>query len=155
MERRPGVRTVVLTLGFVLLARDAVSQAATVDSGPPTDSTPAVVEPTPWKVMAAALSCARDRALAAGFTVEGSTAGRGLVLWHPHIRSMDALEYDIVEVEARPGRVGQARLLTVEAYEAVGRPMISTSSDRSRPPTRDAIRLRDQIRRECSGAATE
>ena len=61
MKRDLGVRAGVLALSLVLLCREAVGQAASPDSASASDSAPPAGEPTPWAVMAAALSCARDR----------------------------------------------------------------------------------------------
>lgn len=143
----------VVALSLLLYSGVALAQApgpARSDSGAAVGNPPATPL-TPTAAMVVILECAQDRGLAAGFTVEGSTLGRLLIIWRPHLQSMDAQEFDVVQVRVWPGASSQTPLLEAEAFAVVGRPLISTSSDQSRPPTARAIGLRNKIRKECGG----
>jgi hypothetical protein len=143
----------VVALGLLLYGGVALAQSpepAQGDSGVAARDA-AVIPLTPTAALVVILECARDRGLAAGFTVEGSTLGRVLIIWRPHLDAMDAQEFDVVQVRVWPGASSQTPLLEAEAFAVVGRPMISTSSDQSRPPTSRAMGLRNKIRKECGG----
>lgn len=145
-------RCLFLSLGLLLYGGVALAQTpepAGTDTG--AAGHVAATPLTPTAAMIVLLECARDRGLAAGFTIEGSTLSRGLIIWRPHLDAMDAQEYDVVWVRVWPGASSQSPLLEAEAFAAVGRPMISTSSDQSRPPTTRAMGLRNKIRKDCGG----
>jgi hypothetical protein len=155
MRRRAAWGAAGLTLAWLLLVRAAAAQvpeAAATDST--VDSAGAAPAHTLMAPVVAVLNCARDRALAAGFTVEGSPqdASRSLLAWRAHLQAIDAEEYDAVLVRAWPG--GQAPRLDVEATAVIGRPLITTrAGSQARPPSAQGFALRNTIRKECGKLA--